>query len=210
MDGPAPNSDETLRLLNELRNGDRQAFDRLCAMYRDEMSRFLERRIDRRMQGRVDASDVLQDAQMDAWLRIDDYLDREPMPFGVWLKRTVYERLLMVRRRHVDAARRAVGDEVPFPQQSSLLLARKLFAGASSPSRQVNRKELAERVHAAMAQLSEIDREILVMRNLEELPYAEIAGILNIDAAAARKRHGRALLRLSQLLTDGGLTESQL
>lgn len=210
MDQSARESSDTTRLLERLRTGDRAAFDELCAQYRAELGRFVERRMDRALRQRVDASDVLQDAQIEAFRRIDDYLEREPMPFGVWLKRTVYEQLLMLRRKHVEAARRSVGNEVALPEQSSLLLARRLFAAESTPSRQVGRRELSERLHAAIAQLSEIDREILLMRNLDELPYDEIAGILDVDPAAARKRHGRAVLRLHKILTDDGLTGSQL
>jgi RNA polymerase sigma-70 factor (ECF subfamily) len=111
-------------------------------------------------------------------------------------------------QRHHDAGRRAVGREAGLPDRSSLLLARPFLAAGTSPSQQLARKELARRVRQAMGQLSETDREILLMRNIEELPYEEIGCLLDLSASAARKRYGRALLRWQQILTDEGLLES--
>ena len=118
------------------------------------------------------------------------------MPFPVWLRKTAYERLLKLRRFHVEAARRSVGRELGLPDRSSLLLARPFLDRGSSPSEQVARGDLVRLVRLALAELSETDREVLLMRNVEELPYREIGCILELDPAAARKRYGRALLRL--------------
>jgi RNA polymerase sigma-70 factor (ECF subfamily) len=158
------------------------------------------------MRGRVDASDVVQEAQLEAFRRLPDFLERRPMPFHVWLRKTAYERLLMARRQHVAAGQRALGREVPLPDRSSLLFAERFLSRGSTPSQQLRRHELARRVHQVLARLTGIDREILIMRNLEERPYQEIACILEIDSAAARKRHGRALIRLHALLAEEGLT----
>jgi RNA polymerase sigma-70 factor (ECF subfamily) len=146
---------------------------------------------------------------LEVFRRLRDFLDRRPMPFHVWLRKTAYERLLMARRQHVAAAQRAVGREVPLPDRSSLLLARRLGLGGSTPSQRLGRHELALRVHQILAQLPGADREILVMRILEERSYQEIACILDIDPAAARKRYGRALIRLHALLAEDGLMDAQ-
>jgi RNA polymerase sigma-70 factor (ECF subfamily) len=118
--------------------------------------------------------------------------------------------MLMMRRRHLGAARRAVAREVALPERSSLLLARQLLAGGSTPSQQLDQQELGRRVRQAVSELPEPDREVLLMRTFEGLSFAEVAYMLKIDPAAARKRHGRALLRLGRILAEGGLTESQL
>jgi RNA polymerase sigma-70 factor (ECF subfamily) len=204
---PADSTD-TRRLL-EQSGGDRRAFDELFARHRAELRRFVERRLDPKLRGRLDASDVVQETQLEAYRRLPDFLRRRPMPFHVWLRRTAYERLLMLRRRHVEAAKRAVGREEALPDRSSVLLARQLFPAGSTPSRQLRRRELARQVQQVVARLSEDDREILFMRIVEGLAYQEVACILDIDPAAARKRHGRALLRLHQLLAAAGLKESQ-
>ena len=97
--------------------------------------------------------------------------------------------------------------EVVWPDRSSLLLARSLLDSKPSPSSLLQAKELAERVSRAVAELSEADREILLLRDADELPYEEIACLLEIEPAAARKRYGRALIRLQKILTDHGLVE---
>jgi RNA polymerase sigma-70 factor, ECF subfamily len=205
MADAAPDSTETRHLLAQVRAGDRQAFDRLFARHRVGLRRFVDLRLDPRVRARVDPSDVVQETQLEAVRRLADYLDRRPMPFHVWLRKTAHDRLLMARRRHL-AARRAVGREVRLPDRSSLLLAERLVAAGATPSQQLDRRELVPRVRRAVAALPEADAEILLMRDYEDLSYQEIAAILDIEPAAARKRYGRALLKLHKILTDTGLT----
>jgi RNA polymerase sigma-70 factor (ECF subfamily) len=130
------------------------------------------------------------------------------MPFRLWLRKTACERLLKLREYHLDAARRSLDREVPLPERSSLLLAQRLFAVESSPSQRLSRREIARRVSEALAQLPDADREILLMQIFEGLSYEEVGAALEIAPAAARKRYGRALLRLQKLLIDNGLLES--
>ena len=208
MDEPAPDSDETEQLLRRLRAGDEGAFDNLFSRHRPALCRFVALRLDPRLRPRVDPSDVVQETQLEAFRRLPDYLERRPMPFRLWLWKTAYERLLKVQRHHAGSARRAVGREVALPDQSSMLLAQQLQAPGSSPSEQLAHRELARRVRQAVARLPDIDREILFMRFFEGQSYQEASCVLGIDAAAARKRYGRALLRLRQLLFETGLPES--
>jgi RNA polymerase sigma-70 factor (ECF subfamily) len=204
-----PDSVETQGLLREAAAGDRRAFDQLLARHRKSLCKFVELRMDPKMRTRVDASDVVQETQLEAFRRLPDFLKRQPMPFHVWLRKTAYERLLMARRQHVGADQRSVGREVPLPDRSSLLLAARLVPKGSTPSQRLGRRELALRVHQILQRLAASDREILLMRNIEERSYQEIACILDLDLTAARKRYGRALFRLHELLVDDGLTGSQ-
>jgi RNA polymerase sigma-70 factor (ECF subfamily) len=208
MDMISPDSTETRNLLSQVEAGDRQAFERLFARYRAYLRQVVEVRLDPRVRARVDPSDVVQETQMEAFRRLPDYLARRPMPFRLWLRKTAQERLLVTRRQHLEAGRRAVDREVPLPERSSLLLARSFLAG-STPSRQLDRKELARRVRQAVARLSETDQEILLLRAFEGLSNQEVACLLDLDPATASKRHGRALLRLQKLLAEGGLAESE-
>jgi RNA polymerase sigma-70 factor (ECF subfamily) len=137
---------------------------------------------------------------------MDDFLKRRPMPFHLWARRTAHARLLDLRRHH-RRARRSVEREAALPDRSSLLLACPLLAGGSLPSAQLQAQELAERVSGAVDRLSEADGEILLMRHAEGLPFEEIACLLEIEPAAARKRFGRALLRLQRALSEQGLSE---
>jgi RNA polymerase sigma-70 factor (ECF subfamily) len=117
------------------------------------------------------------------------------------------ERMMNLRRDHLTRARRSVAREQPFPDRSSLLLARPLLAHGPSPSQQAQADELAERVSRAVAQLSDADREILLLRHAEDLPFEEIGCLLDVEPAAARKRFGRALIRLQNVLRAEGLLE---
>jgi RNA polymerase sigma-70 factor, ECF subfamily len=203
-----PDSSETRDLLAQASQGDPLALGCLLQRCRPRLHAFIESRLDPRLRSRLDPSDVVQEVQLEVARRMDDFLNRNPMPFHLWVRKTAYERLLKVQRDHRRRARRAVDREVAWPEHSSLLVAKPLLAGASSPSQQVAAREFADRVGLAVAGLAEADREILLMRHAEELPYAEIACLLDIEADAARKRYGRALLRLRKVLKDHGLLES--
>jgi RNA polymerase sigma-70 factor (ECF subfamily) len=203
-------STETQRLLEEIAQGDRPSLERLLERYRPALHAFIEARLDPKLRARVDPSDVVQDAQLEVVRRMNDYLRRRPMPFHLWVRKTAYERLLNLQRDHRKTARRSVDREVALPDRSSLLLARPLLSGEPSPSQQLAAREFAERVARAVAQLAKSDREILLMRHGEELPYEEIACLLEIEPATARKRYGRALIRLQKLLSDHGLLEESI
>jgi RNA polymerase sigma-70 factor (ECF subfamily) len=202
-----PDSDQTRRLLDDLRQGDRSALGALLARQRSAMREQVALHLDLRMAARADPSDVVQDAQADLTRRIDDFLARDPMPFHLWARKTVYERLLDLHRHHLRRAKRAAGREVPLPERSSLLLARPLIDNGPSPSQRVAARELAGRVARAVAGLTEADREVLLMRHAEGLPFGEVAMLLGVEPAAARKRFGRALIRLQGALAREGLLE---
>ena len=182
----------------------------MFARHQEHLRRAVLLRLDRRLRSRVDPSDVVQETQMEAFRRLDDYLDRRPMPFRLWLRKTAHERLLKIREHHVKAAKRSVEREVPLPDHTSLELVRQLWAADSSPSQKAVKRELARRVRQTLAQLSETDREILLMRYLEKLSNREIGQILGLDPATVSKRHGRALLRLEKYLRENGIQESDL
>jgi RNA polymerase sigma-70 factor, ECF subfamily len=203
-------SAETQGLLRRVRAGDREAFGQLFARHQAYLRRVVELRLDPRLRPRVDPSDVVQEAHLEALNRLPTYLERPALPFRLWLRQIASDRALKARRHHLGAARRALGREVPLPEESSLVLARRLLAGNSSPIRQLGQRELARRLRQAVARLPEADREVVVMRHFEGLSNREVACLLGLDPATASKRHGRAMLRLHRILFEGGLTESQL
>src|SRR5262249_6973354 len=120
---------------------------------------------------------------------------------------TAYERLLDARRRHLGRGKRSAGRERPLPDRSSLLVARPFLGRNPSPSQTAAARELEARVARAVAGLPEADREVLLLRHADGLSFAEAAALLGIDSAAARKRFGRALIRLQAALTAEGLLE---
>src|SRR5262245_30343304 len=127
MDEVSTDSRETRDLLARVRAGDRQALDRLLAKHRPYLKELVELRMDPKLRPRVDPSDLVQEAQLEATRRLDGYLARPDMPFRLWLRHLTFDRLLMARRRHLKATRRSVAQEVELPEGSSLALARKLL-----------------------------------------------------------------------------------
>lgn len=210
MSDGRPSPAETERLLGLVRAGNPSAFHDLLALHRAQLCRMVEIRLDPRLRSRVDPSDIVQEAQLEASRRIEGYVHAPALPFHLWLRQLTQDRLVMTHRYHLGAAGRSVSREVALDGESSARLADQLVSSGSSPSQQLNRQELAGLVCQAVGRLPEQDREVLLMRTFEGLAFGDIAQLLGIDPAAARKRHGRALLRLHQLLSDGGLTESKL
>jgi len=208
MRGIKPDSTATAGLLDRIEQGDPAAMELLLARSRAGLRAFVRARLDPALGARLDPSDVVQETQMELVRRLPEFLRQRPMPFHIWVRKKAYERLVNVRRDHCETMRRSVARETHWPEQSSLLLARPFLARGPSPSEQVEAREFSGRVARAVEQLPVADREILLMRHAEDLPYEEIGLVLGIEPAAARKRYGRALLRLRQVLIDCGVLES--
>ena len=202
-------SAETVRLLALAGAGDRAAFNELFDRYRGFMLHSAERRLSPRVRPRLDASDVVQEAHLDAFQRLGDFLRRRPMSFRLWLLKTVHERLLKIERRHLAAAKRSVDREVLLSDASSMDLARQFTSRGSSPSSPVQTEELAGRIRMILAGLSESEREIILLRNFDGLSNQEVAALLELNPETTKKRYSRALLRLESLMRNNGLTESR-
>ena len=208
MNVAEPDSTETQHLLEQIRAGEPTAFDRLFAQHRDYLRRVIAMRLDHRIGRRIDASDVVQETHLAAAKRIEEYLKQPPMPFRLWLRKTACERLFKLHRRHLTTQKRSVQREVPLPDRSSLLLARQLIAKGPTPSESVVRRDMASCIRRALAQLDDVDREIVLMLDMEGLSSQEAGCILNIGGSTIRRRHARILKQLHDILRDEGLTES--
>ncbi len=199
---------EEIELLRAAATGDVSAGQRLLSRHRGRLRQMIAVYLDHRLAARVDPSDVVQEALADAAQGLAGYLRDQPLPFYPWLRQFAWQRLLQLHRHHIQAQRRSVEREVPWdmalPDRSADALADRLLASGTSPSRRLMREELRGRVQAAMDQLPARDREILVMRHLEEMAAAEIAAVLGISEGAVRVRLLRALTKLRNLLDDGG------
>ena len=206
MSTKAADSGPTRDLLDQVAHGNRQALEQLLDQHRPALRDFVDCHLDPGIRGRVDPSDVVQETHLEVVRRIDDYLAQRPMPFHLWLRKKAYDRLLNLRRDH-RRHRRSVDREVRWPARSSLLLAKPFLMRSGCPSQQLETRELAERAAAVVARLPEADREILLLRQAEGMSFEEIACLLDIEPAAARKRFGRALIRLQKALADANLLE---
>jgi RNA polymerase sigma-70 factor (ECF subfamily) len=208
----ANNSGDTLALIERARAGDTQALNEIFARHRDRLRRMVEMRLDRRLQARIDASDVIQDAYLEVAMRLPEYLNNPELPLFLWLRLVVGERLATLHRHHLGTQMRDAGREVSLyrealPAASSAALAAQLLGKQTSPTQAAVRAERMLRIQEALNTLDSLDREVLALRHFEQLTRAETAQVLGIAEAAAAKRYIRALKRLKDLLADtpGGL-----
>jgi RNA polymerase sigma-70 factor (ECF subfamily) len=192
-------------LIDRAHGGDEAARQQLLEHYRDYLRRMVTVRLDRRLSARVDASDVVQETLVEAARRLDDYLRERPLPFYGWLRQLAGERIVDAHRRHVTTRRRSVTLErrdPDLPDASAEELVRRLFADNTSPSNHLMRQERHERLKRALASLPPRDREVLVMRHLEQLSTAEIAAMLEISEPAVKSRLLRALIRMREQMGE--------
>ena len=194
------------RLVERARAGDADAAGEALVRHQARLRRMIEARLDRRVRGRVDPSDVLQDGLVDAVVRLPGYLADPKLPLFLWLRLVVGERLAKIHRDHLGAQARDAAREVslyrgPMPAASSAALAAHLLGKETSPTQAAVRAERLLRLQEALNALDPLDREILSLRHFEELTHAEAAKVLEIQEAAAAKRYVRALKRLKDVLT---------
>ena len=199
--------DESGELLVRLKRGDRSALAALFMRYRGRLRRMVDLRMDRRVAGRVDPSDVLQEAYLDASRQLNGYLNREPMPLFLWLRLITGQRLTAMHRWHLGARKRDARQEVAIhrrvmPAASSAALSRQLPGRLTSPSGAAIRREQRRRLKRLLDRLEPLDREILAIRHFETLTNDEAARELGISKAAASKRYIRALERFRKMLAS--------
>ena len=175
-------------LIDQATQGDETARQELLERYRGNLRRMVASRLDRRLNSRIDPSDVVQETLVDASRRMDHYLKDRAIPFLGWLRQLAGERIIDTHRRHIHAQRRSITREdriQPHPDDSDGMLVHRLMAIDTSPSNRVSRQERRDQVTEALAALSPRDREVLVMRYLEQV------GTLEIGEAPRDHRGGR-------------------
>lgn len=197
---PATNdSDVTRELLRRIHDGDNDALQKLLETQRDYLRRLVDLRMENELRGRVDPSDVVQETLIVISRRVDDFIVRQPTSFRLWVRRKAIERLIEVRRKHL-ADKRSVRRELKLSDASSMAVARGFMAGL--PNRSLERREMVNRVRGAIEELGELDREVILLRHVEELSNHEVAEILDIDPDTASKRYGRAVRRLATKMNE--------
>lgn len=202
-----PNGDQTNALLVAAKSGDDQAVSQLLERHRAAVRRLVELRLDRKVQRRVDVSDVVQDVMFEASGRLDRYLQDPAMAFHLWIRQIAWDRIIDTYRRHRVSAKRNMDREQPMSvpvgsDQSSIQLIAQLRDPAMTPATAATQAELSRNVEAAIDRLGDQDREVILMRHFEHLSNLEIAEVLGLNPPAASMRYLRALRRLRQLLED--------
>jgi RNA polymerase sigma-70 factor (ECF subfamily) len=203
MAADTADTDAEAVLLARLRAGDQSALARLFDSNREKLRRMVQLRLDHRLAGRLSASDVLQEAYIDAVRRVEHYFEKPDQPFYGWLRLVVGQRLADLHREHL-AQKRNVGQEVSIhggaPGADSACMAAFLLGHLTSPSQAASRNEAFARLEEALNQMDPLDREVLALRHFEELSNTETAAVLGIQPPAASKRYVRALARLKEIL----------
>jgi RNA polymerase sigma-70 factor (ECF subfamily) len=201
-------------LLDAARNGDESALAVLFERHRHRLERMVRLRMDSRLKGRVDPADVLQDAYLTLRGKFPQYAAAPHMPFYLWLRLEVGQKLVDVHRFHLGTRMRDAGQEVALhhgalPQVTSLSLAEHLLGKLTTASHAAMRVELKLRVQEALNSMDPHDHEVLILRHFEELSNAEAAQVLGIKPSAAVNRYVRALKRLKEVFRrmPGGIEE---
>lgn len=200
-----PSDDRTETLLDAARSGDGDAVNKLLERHRGPIRRLVEMRLDRKVQRRVDVSDVVQDVMVEANSRLEKYLNDPAMAFHLWLRQIAWDRIIDTYRRHRVSAKRNMDREQPMSvpagsDHSTMELAVQLCDPALTPAAAATQREIAVKVESVIEQLADQDREIILMRHYEHLSNLEIAQVLNLNPPAASMRYLRAVRRLRELL----------
>jgi RNA polymerase sigma-70 factor (ECF subfamily) len=198
-----PDTDDQLEMA---RSGDSSAAEQVLERHRLRLRRMVAARMDARLAQRIDASDVVQEALIEANRLLPVYLSARPLPFRAWLRQIAWNRLIDLHRRHIKVQKRSLTREVPLEirisDHSAEMLSQRLVASGSSPSQRIRLEEMRDRLQAALAQLPEPMREVLLMRHLEQLSVREIAALQNVAEGTVKTRHFRGLELLRRYLEE--------
>lgn len=196
---------EDQRLDDLVRDGDQQALAQLFDRNRRRLRQIIATRLDSRLRGRVDPSDVLQEAFVDLARRLPNFANRiEHMSIFVWMRLVATERVLATHREHLGAKKRDARREqklrVNKNSATSMCLAENMLANFSSPDDHIARKELQRILMETLDSMEQVDQEIILMRAFENLSNAEAAESLGISPNGASNRYVRAMSRLHKEL----------
>jgi RNA polymerase sigma-70 factor (ECF subfamily) len=185
--------------------GDARSLEDLFTRYRQRLKRMVGLRLDPRVRGRVDPSEVIQEAYLETCKTLPDYLREPDLPFFLWLRRLTGQKLALVHRRHLGAQAGDVGGEVSLyrgalPEAPAAALAAQLTGRLATPSQDAVNAGLKIRIQEALNGMDALDREVLALRHFEQLSNAETALVLGLKESAACNRYVRALERLRGIL----------
>ena len=163
-------------------------------------------RLSRRLQRRVDESDVLQEANLEVSQKLAEYLSAPILPFFLWLRHMTGLKLAEVHRRHLGTQLRDADREVSLhrgglPEADSVSLAAQLLGKLTTPSQAAIKAETRIYVQEALNSMDPIDREVLALKHFEQLSMSEIGQVLGLSKAAAGSRYLRAIKRLREIMS---------
>jgi RNA polymerase sigma-70 factor, ECF subfamily len=194
---------DTQQMLRLARQDPGQALGPLLERYRHYLQLLARLQIGRRLQGKVDASDVIQEVFLEAHRHFDRFRGMEEAELASWLRQILAARLAKLVRRYFRTQGRNIRLERELAlsvDQSSKVLDRGLIAAHSSPSQSAARREQGLILAEALGRLPEHYREVLILRHLEELSFPEIAGRLGRSLDSVKNLWARGLAQLREVL----------
>jgi RNA polymerase sigma-70 factor (ECF subfamily) len=198
-------------ILRAARTGDRTAVDALFERYRDRLRRMVELRLNRKLWGRVDPSDIVQDAMLQASKSVEEYIRDPRIPAYLWLRTLAQQQLLATHRHHLGTAKRDAALEITVGLGnlgvSSASMASIAIADVTSPSSAVAKAEQVVFLEALIDSMDPMDREILALRHFEQMGNSEAAAVLGIGETTAAQRFLRALKRLREKMRELGIDD---
>lgn len=198
--------DDTDELLRRAGAGETSATELLWQRYRSRLRHMVQVRLSPELFARVDPSDIVQETLVEASQKLDAYVQQRPLPFYPWLRQIAWRRLTDTYDFHFRAAKRTLHREARWrlSNASSTALCQNLAGSLPSPSHALLASERCELIRRLLDQLSENDREVLVLRYIEQLSSKEIAAVLEIGEGAVKMRQLRALEHLRSLWEKQG------
>ena len=198
------NNVSDLDLLKYAQSGDQDVLNEILLRHRDRLKRMVSVRMNHKLQGRLDASDVIQETFIEASRTLEDYLENPKFPVFIWLRHLAGEKLIQAHRHHMGAQKRAVEREQAnfggAPAATSRALAFQISASFTSPSLAVEKQEANDQLMEALDSMDDVDREILMLRHFEHLSSRETAEVVGMNLEAVKKRYVRALDKLQKIL----------
>jgi RNA polymerase sigma-70 factor (ECF subfamily) len=193
------------RLLILAKEGDGNALGRLIERHRDYLVLLTRMKVGRSLRGKLDPEDILQEMSLEVHRAIGRFRGSSELAFRAWLRQILAAVLSnQIRRYHGTKGRdpRLERSLVEDLDRSSRALDRALIAAESTPSQQVARRERALILAEALSKLPEDYREVIVLRHLEDLGFAEVAERMGRTEDSVKNLWVRALARVRRSLED--------
>lgn len=203
----AANSSGTNRILRIAGfQRDTQALKDLFGRHRDRLRKMIRLRLDWRLRGRVSSSALLDQVFEDACDRIDEFQAEPGKSFFLWVRELTAQRIELVQREQLGDRADETGREIQLnrgslPTVTPAAMAAQLL-GDRSANQTAARADLLTRLQGALNGMDALDREILALRNFEELTIEEAGAVLGMSKSAATVRFLLAVKRLNEVLAS--------
>jgi RNA polymerase sigma-70 factor (ECF subfamily) len=196
----------TRQLIDAARAGAREAYDELLRLHRAFLERQLHGRLPAALKGRVEASDVIQEALIDAVRHFDRFEYRGRGSFGRWLARILDNRARMTIEFHLRARKRSALREVALERSGLASTAPSRTApatSATSPPSAAAKREANQRIARGLALLPADHAEVIRRIKHDGQSLAEAAQAMHRSQGATKKLLARALVGLRHVLREG-------